>query len=100
MRQNKDMRIVSLLLILVLIVPLVAAQNKTSNDDRIYNEVREKLALDADVRGAAFEIDVKNGAVTLRGRVHTPKAKEKAERICKKVKGVVSVNNQLTLFTD
>jgi len=94
------MRIVWLLLILALTVPLLVAQPKSSSDDRIYNEVREKLALDADVRGAAFDIEVKNGAVTLRGRVHTTKAKEKAERITKKIKGVASVNNQLTLFTD
>ena len=94
------MRIVSVLLILLLVVPLLVAQNKSSDDDRIYNELREKLAVDADVRGAAFDIDVKNGAVTLRGRVHTTKAKEKAERICKKVKGVVSVDNRLTLYTD
>lgn len=93
------MRIVSVLLILLLVVPLLIAQNKSS-DDRIYNELREKLAVDADVRGAAFDIDVKNGAVTLRGRVHTAKAREKAEKICKKVKGVVSVDNKLTLFTD
>ena len=93
----------SLLLILALTIPLLVAQPKaasSSSDDRIYNEVREKLALDADVRGAAFDIDVKGGAVTLRGRVHTTKAKDKAEKIVKKVKGVVSVNNQLTLFTD
>lgn len=97
------MRIVSLLLILLFTVPLLVAQNaqnKSSNDDRIYNELREKLAVDADVRGAAFDIDVKNGVVTLRGRVHTTKAKEKAEKICKRVKGVVSVDNRLTLFTD
>jgi osmotically-inducible protein OsmY len=97
------MRILSLLLILALTVPLLVAQPKavsSSSDDRIYNEVREKLALDTDVRGAAFDIEVKDGAVTLRGKVHTTKAKEKAEKIVKKVKGVVSVNNQLTLFTD
>ena len=93
----------SLLLILALTVPLLAAQPKAASspsDDRIYNEVREKLALDTDVRGAAFDIEVKGGAVTLRGKVHTTKAKDKAEKIVKKVKGVVSVNNQLTLFTD
>ena len=93
------MRIVSLLLTLLLVVPFLVAQKKSS-DDRIYNEVREKLALDPDVRGAAFDIDVKDGAVILRGKVHTVKAKEKAEKLTKKVKGVVSVDNQLTLFTD
>jgi osmotically-inducible protein OsmY len=101
--QNRGMRILAWLLVIALAVPLLVAQPKassSSSDDRIYNEVREKLALDTDVRGAGFDIDVKAGAVTLRGKVHTVKAKEKAEKIVKKVKGVVSVNNQLTLFTD
>ena len=50
------------------------------------------------MRGGGFEVIVKNGVVTLRGQVHTEKAKEKAEKITKKVKGVVSVDNQLKIF--
>jgi osmotically-inducible protein OsmY len=91
------MRLVSAMLILLLIVPLLAAQG-TPNDDRIYDEVRRRLANDVDVKGGALEVTVKNGAVTLAGRVHTQKAREKAERITKKVKGVTTVTNQLTLF--
>jgi osmotically-inducible protein OsmY len=103
MRQNpgtlKDgtfMRVLTLLLILFLIVPLLVAQGK--DDGRIHDEVLAKLANDTDVRGGGFEIIVKNGAVILRGQVHTDKAKEKAEKLAKKVKGVVSVDNQLKLF--
>ena len=44
------------------------------------------------------DVLVKTGAVTLRGRVHDGKAKEKAEKITKKVKGVVSVTNELKIF--
>jgi len=85
------------LLAFVLIVPLLVAQG-TPTDDRIYDEVRRKLANDADVKGAGLEVIVKDGAVTLRGRVHTERAKEKAEKIAKKVKGVSSVTNQLKIF--
>ena len=91
------MRIVALLLVLTLFVPLLVAQS-SKIDDRIYDEVRRKLANDADVKGAALEVEVKSGAVTLKGKVHTEKAREKAERITKHVKGVVSVENKLTLF--
>ena len=90
------MRTLSLLLILFLLVPLLVAQGNPS-DDRIYDEVRRKLANDVDVRGAGFDIMVKAGAVTMRGRVRDDKAKEKAEKIVKKVKGVVSVKNELKL---
>lgn len=95
------MRILSLFLIIVLVAPFVLAQNKGANDDdRIYDEVRRKLATDADVNGAALDVTVKNGAVTLKGRVHTNKGKEKAEKIAKRVKGVTRVENQIKLFSD
>jgi osmotically-inducible protein OsmY len=91
------MRLVTVLLILFLIAPLLVAQG-VPNDDRIYDEVRRRLANDVDVKGGALEVTVKNGAVTLVGKVHTQKAREKAERITKRVKGVTTVTNQLTLF--
>jgi osmotically-inducible protein OsmY len=91
------MRIVSLLLILVTWLPLLVAQG-TPKDDRIYDQVRQKLSGDADVGGAAIEVTVKDGVVTLSGRVRTEKAKGKAEKIAKKVKGVTSVVNQLKLI--
>jgi osmotically-inducible protein OsmY len=91
------MRALSLLLILTLIVPLLVAQG-TPTDDRIFDEVRRKLATDPDVRGAGFDVTVKNGVVTLKGMVHTKKAIEKAEKITKKVKDVVKVDNQLTEY--
>lgn len=85
------------LLLLVLLLRPLGAQG-TPSDDRIYDEVRRRLALDVDINGGGLEVVVKNGAVILRGRVHTNKAKDKAEKLTKKVKGVVSVNNQLKLF--
>jgi osmotically-inducible protein OsmY len=90
------MRTLSLLLILFLLVPLLVAQGNPS-DDRIYDEVRRKLANDVDVRGGGFDVLVKEGAVTMRGRVRDQRAKDKAEKIVKKVKGVVSVKNELKL---
>jgi osmotically-inducible protein OsmY len=95
------MRALSLLLAFLLIVPLLVAQSKDApgkDDGRIHDAIIAKLANDTDVRGGGFDVIVKNGAVTLRGQVHTDKAKEKAEKLAKKVKGVVSVDNQLKLF--
>jgi hyperosmotically inducible protein len=93
------MRTVSVLLILLLVIPLLIAQS-TASDDRIYDEVRQKLAADEDINGGGLEVTVKNGVVILRGRVHNAKAKDKAEKITKKVKGVTRVDNQLKLFGD
>jgi osmotically-inducible protein OsmY len=68
---------------------------KHSDDDRIYDEVRRKLANDVDVKGAGIDVAVKSGVVTLSGKVHTEHGKEKAEKLTKKTKGVTSVVNNL-----
>jgi osmotically-inducible protein OsmY len=96
-------RILSFLLAAFLMIPILAAQPpaqtpppvKHTDDDRIYDEVRRKLANDLDVKGAGIEVAVKSGAVTLTGKVHTEHAKEKAEKLTKKTKGVTSVVNNL-----
>jgi osmotically-inducible protein OsmY len=90
-------RALSLLMILALLTPLLVAQGKVT-DDSIYDEVRRRLANDVEVKGAGIDVDVKNGAVTLKGRVHSDKARAKATAVAKKVKGVTSVDNQLKLF--
>lgn len=89
----------------LLVVPVFAAQPpaapvpvKHTDDDRIYDEVRRKLANDVDVKGAGIEVAVKSGAVTLSGKVHTEHGKEKAEKITKKIKGVARVQNNLTVM--
>jgi hyperosmotically inducible periplasmic protein len=91
------LRALSLLLIFALLTPLLVAQGSPS-DGSIYDDVRRKLANDVDVKGAGIDVDVKNGAVTLKGRVRSEKARTKATAVAKKVKGVTSVDNQLKLF--
>ena len=93
-------RLIALLLLVTLVVPMLVAQQKADSDDRISDEVRQRLAIDPDVRGAALDVTVKDGVVTIKGRVHTEKGRKKATEISKKVKGVVSVDNQLKLYSD
>ena len=64
-------------------------------DDAIYDQVRLRLAGDAEVKGGALDVAVKDGVVTLRGKVEKDRIKQKAEKLTKKVKGVKSVDNQL-----
>jgi osmotically-inducible protein OsmY len=99
-------RVLSLLLAAALMVPALLSQPpaptpapvKHTDDDRIYDEVRRKLANDLDVKGAAIDVAVKDGVVTLSGKVHTEHGKEKAEKLIKKVKGVSSVQNNLVVM--
>jgi osmotically-inducible protein OsmY len=75
---------------LMVVAALAAASlcaQGTPADDRIYDQVRLKLAGDRDVKGG--------GIVTLQGKVQKDRQKSRAERLTKKVKGVTSVVNNL-----
>ena len=93
-------RLVVPLLLVTLLMPMLIAQQKAGSDDAIFDSVRQRLASDADVRGAALDVSVKDGIVTIKGRVHTEKGRKKATELAQKVKGVKSVDNQLKLYSD
>ena len=79
----------------LLVVPLRAASaGKHISDDEIYDNVRRRLANDPDVKG---EVDVKQGVVTMKGVVEKDKFRSKAEKLVRKVAGVKSVVNQITV---
>ena len=86
----------SVILSLALFGSALAAEKLTS-DDAIYDYVRRKLASDQIVKGGGLQVDVKQGVVTLRGTVEEQKQKERAAKLAKKVAGVKSVDNQLTV---
>lgn len=67
------------------------------SDDKIYDEVRLRLASDAQVKGGALTVEVQDGVVTLSGKVKTEKQKARAERLTRRVKGVVKVINKLSV---
>jgi hyperosmotically inducible periplasmic protein len=73
------------------------AANKPVTDDFISDTVRQKLAADSVVKGGAIEVEVKNGVVTLKGKVQEPRQRDKADRIAKKVNGVKSVVNEIKI---
>jgi osmotically-inducible protein OsmY len=80
-----------------LLLPAFGADQKPGDDDRIFDQVRMRLATDADVKGGAFDVMVKDGVVTIKGRVDTEKGKMKATKLAKKVKGVKDVDNELVV---
>ena len=86
----------SLILSIVLAATAFAA-SKPVSDDYISDSVGQKLAADSVVKGGSIKVDVKDGVVTLTGKVQEPKQKDKAEKLAKKVSGVKSVVNNLTI---
>lgn len=74
-----------------------ADQKAPTPDDRISDQVRMRLATDADVKGGALDVTVQNGLVTIKGRVDTDKGRNRATKLAKKVKGVKEVDNELVV---
>lgn len=90
------MRLFSVALLCALtLTPLLAG--KPVSDDLLMDQVRVRLANDAEVGGVAIAVEVHQGAVTLKGKVRSDKQRSKAEKIAKRVKGVTSVVNQLVV---
>lgn len=85
--------LVTLAALFVLWMPAMA--QKKIDDAQVYDMVKMRLANDPDIKGGNLTVDVKSGAVTVSGRVDKEKSRQKIEKVVKKVKGVVSVVNQV-----
>lgn len=79
----------------VLIAWSAFAAKQPLSDGAVHDLVVRRLANDDRVKGGALDVDVKDGVVTLRGKVTTDKQKQRAEKLTKKVDGVRSVVNEL-----
>jgi osmotically-inducible protein OsmY len=77
--------------------PPPSAAAASTEDDRIVDQVRLRLAGDPDVKGGNLDVTSKDGVVVIKGRVETEKGRNKAAKLAKKVKGVKSVDNQLSV---
>lgn len=67
------------------------------DDALITTKVKAAIAADKDLSAIKIDVDTQNGVVTLSGPAPTATAKERASEIARNVKGVSSVNNQLTI---
>jgi Predicted periplasmic or secreted lipoprotein len=74
-----------------------AAAGDKIDDASITAQVNASLAKDKDLSAIKIDVDTQNGVVTLSGPAPTATAKERASQIARSVKGVSSVNNQLTI---
>jgi BON domain len=70
----------------------------TRTDDRIREDVCERLSHDDDVDASEIEVSVKDGEVTLRGSVMTRSMKHDAEDLTEQVSGVKDVHNELRVM--
>lgn len=67
------------------------------DDATITAKVNASLAADKDLSAIKIDVDTQNGVVTLSGPAPSATARERASELARGVKGVNSVNNQLTV---
>lgn len=72
-------------------------KNYRRGDDRIWEEVNERLTEDEDVNATDIEVKVESGIVTLTGRVGSRREKRRAEDVAGSVRGVIDVMNALRI---
>jgi hyperosmotically inducible periplasmic protein len=75
----------------------MGAAGDKPDDASITAKVNAGLAKDKDLSAVKIDVDTQNGVVTLSGPAPTATAKARAAEIARDVKGVSSVNNQLTV---
>ena len=67
------------------------------SDAAITAEVTAALAKDPGLSALNIDVDTANGRVALHGKAPDPAARDRATQLAQNVKGVVSVDNQLTV---
>ncbi len=70
-------------------------KNYQRSDERIREDVCERLMMDHDVDATDIEVSVENAIVTLNGSVDERHAKRLAEDIAESVRGVKDVQNNI-----
>jgi hyperosmotically inducible protein len=70
---------------------------KKVDDSWITTKVKGELAKDSDTKAHKIRVKTVSGVVTLDGQVASAAEKTKAEQDARSIKGVVDVNNSLTV---
>jgi hypothetical protein len=84
-------------LTLVLLISLLTGCSRRSPDDRLAENIRERVAADPDARDSQVAVSAKDGKVTLTGKVHTPAAKKRIEEIAAEEPGGKGVEDETTM---
>jgi hypothetical protein len=92
------MRKTSVMLVILLAAVLAAAGCSTGpSDEAIATDIKARMFSDAQLKTANVQVTSKNGEVTLTGEVPSEAARYSAFKLAAETKGVVKVNDQLTV---
>jgi hyperosmotically inducible periplasmic protein len=92
----------AIILVLALIAPVLASGcgktvGETIDDATVTTRVKTALLNDPDVGGMRIDVDTFKGVVTLSGRVKSPKERDKAVSLARKIGGVKDVKSTLQI---
>src|SRR5215468_4867322 len=85
------------LLSLLLLLSLLSGCSRRSADDKMAENIRQKVASDPEARDSQVSVTAKDGKVTLSGKVKTPSAQKRIEQIADEEPGRQGVDNQTTI---
>src|SRR5215470_1223373 len=85
------------LLPLLLFFSFFLACTRRSPDDKMAEDIRQKVAADPDTKDSQVNVAAKDGKVTLSGKVRTPAAQQKVEQIAREEPGTAGVDDQSTI---
>ena len=77
--------------------PVTGGETAPPDDAEIKSQVEQMFSADPALSGADITTIVENGRVTLVGSVDSTDAKQRAQRIIRAIKGVVAINDQLSV---
>src|SRR5262245_66036383 len=89
-------RVIALLMIIFSIM-IAACTERQMDDAMLTARIKARMTADGRISPSRVDVDTLNGDVTLRGETPTQEEKDAAEEVARKVEGVRSVSNQITV---
>jgi hypothetical protein len=86
-----------LIVLLALLMGLLIGCSRHAGDDKIAKDIEDSIAADPDTRDSQVDVSVKEGKVKLKGKVKTPVAQKKIEKIADTEPGASGVEDQTTI---
>lgn len=81
----------------LLLLTLTLGCSRRSADDKMADDIREKVAADPETRDSKVTVKAKEGKVTLSGKVKSPSAQKRVEEIANEEPGHQGVDDQTTI---
>src|SRR5262249_57048630 len=85
------------LLMVIFSILCAACAEKRVDDAMLTAKIKTKMAADGRIRPTRINVDSLDGNVTMKGEAPTQQERDAAEEVARKVEGVRSVSNQITV---